>query len=92
MDTSCTKRYEVFSRDRYCLYFRGSILLVMSNAHYFRGINTSYTKQLKEFSGIDTLCTRRYAIFSRGGYCLYKGIGSMFEEWILFILSNARYF
>ena len=45
------KQYALFSRDRNCLYlavysiFGASLLLILSNIQYFRGIDTVYIKQ-----------------------------------------------
>ena len=42
--------------------------------------------------GIHTPCTKKYAVFSEDGYCLYKEVRSIFAGPILLILSNIQYF
>ena len=54
------------------------MLLISSNTQYFRVVDTAYIKQ--------------NAVFSRGRYCLYQAIGSIFWGWILFILRTTQYF
>lgn len=106
VDTANTKRYEVFSNNRYCIYYvmrsvlrgswllvlRGSWLLLLLNEKYLWGINTSFTKRNEEFPGIYCHYTRRYEIFSREGYCMYERKSSTLEGWILLILCNDQYF
>jgi len=62
MDAARTKRYEVFPNGRYCFnqvirsIVRVWILIFLSFTQYFRGSGTPFTD--------------RYAVCSRGGYCL----------------------
>ena len=59
-------------------YVRGSILLTLGDTQYFIGVDTSYTK--------------KHAVFSWGGYCLYSVILSIFGGWIRRLLGNAQYY
>jgi len=51
---------------RYCLYlairsiFGGSILFILSNTQYVRGVDTAYTKQYAIFWEVDTKGTGAY--------------------------------
>lgn len=54
------------------------MLLILSNAQYFRRMDTDYINQ--------------YVVFSGVRYCLYYAIRDIFEKYILLILSNMHYF
>ena len=59
-------------------YFRGSILLKVSNTQYFPGLGTAFTQHYEEISG--------------GRYCLFYAIRINFVESKLLILRNVQYF
>ena len=58
-----------------CCDFFGSILLILSNTKYFRGVDTAYIKQ--------------NAVLSGGRCYFYKAINIIFGESMLLILSNT---
>jgi len=51
VDTAYIKQWAVFSWGRCCLYqamgsiFGGSMMLILSNGQYFRGVDDAYNKQ-----------------------------------------------
>ena len=63
LGSAYTQHYAEISGHGYCLYlakrsiFRRSILLILSNIKYVRGVDTSYNQQ--------------YSVFSNASYCFY---------------------
>ena len=61
-----------------CSIFVWSILLILSNIKYFRGIDTAFTKQ--------------YALFPKGIYCFYNVIRNILEGSILLMIRKYTVF
>jgi len=78
--------------EQYAVFCGQSILLILTNTQYFRGVDTTHTDYYAVFSGVDNPYTLQHAVFS-GNHAPYTEQYAVFcGESILLLLSNTQHF
>ena len=68
------------------------MLLIISNAQYFRMVDLVYTKRYAFFSVVYTAYTKKYAVFRRVDTAYTREHATIFGGWILLKLNRTQYF